>query len=65
MVVMTTSGIRAVAEHAGGEVMKRLLMVGLSVTAATAAFGHGASEHAALRAELRAFYPVDYCRNIG
>lgn len=46
--------------------MKRLLMFGLAVgTAATAAFGHGASEYAALRAELRAFYPVNYCRNIG
>lgn len=49
--------------------MGRLLMGGLALAAA-AAFGRGkpesplggASDYAALRAELRAFYPPGYCR---
>lgn len=60
---MAVSRIRAVAGRAGGTVIKRLLMFGLVVTVATAAFGRGASEYAALRTELRAFYPSGYCRN--
>lgn len=60
---MAVGRIRAIVGHAGGAVMKRLLVFGLVVTVATAAFGRGASEYAALRTELRAFYPVNYCRN--
>lgn len=60
---MAVGRIRAIVGHALGAVMKRLLVSGLVVTVATAAFGRDASEYAALRTELRAFYPVNYCRN--